>query len=211
MSALTTVLIIAAVVAVAVAAGALLYPRMGRGGGTRSLRKRFGPEYERTLARHDGDAAAADRELKERVDRYGGFTPLPLEPKVREEYTAQWTTLQERFVDAPGQAVADAEHLLARIAETRGYPGADRHEEQTAALSVHHPHHVDGFREARRAAHSQSASTEELREAMLHARALFEELTDGRAAASPARQGQRAPKDTPMRRPNVLKPKGSGA
>ncbi|QNP63087.1 hypothetical protein [Streptomyces genisteinicus] len=211
MSTLMTVLIIAAVVAVALAAGALLYRRTGSGGGTRSLRRRFGPEYERTLARHDGDEAAADRELRDRVERYGGLKPLPLEPKVREEYTAQWTTLQERFVDAPRQAVADADRLLARIAETRGFPGAESHEEQTAALSVHHPHHVDGFREARRAAHHEAASTEDLREAMLHARALFEDLTDGGAPVSPARQGQRVPKETALRRPNVLKPKGSGA
>ncbi|MFF8607115.1 hypothetical protein ACF06X_14340 [Streptomyces sp. NPDC015346] len=208
MSTLTTVLIIAAVVAVLLAAGVLLRARSGPGSGTRSLKRRFGPEYDRTLERHGGDTEAAHHDLRERVERHGHIRLLPLEPAVREQYVAQWTTLQERFVDAPRQAVADAERLLARIAATRGFPAADRYDEQLAALSVHHPHHVDGLRRARGAAHSSSASTDQLRQALLQARGLFEALT----TAAPAHGVTARPrKASGHGRGQLLKPKGSGA
>ncbi|MGW2202446.1 hypothetical protein [Streptomyces sp. NPDC001774] len=209
MSTLTTVLVLAAVVAALVAAGFLLRARMGTGSGTRSLRRRFGPEYDRALERHGGDSEAAHRDLRERVERHGGIRPLPLEQAVREHYAAQWTMLQERFVDAPRQAVADAEELLTRIAATRGFPEPDRREEQLAALSVHHPHHVEGLRAVHRTARSDAASTEELREALVHARALFEDLT---AAGSPTTtQGARTRPVAGHDRRHLLKPKGSGA
>lgn len=208
MSTLTTVLIIAALVAVVLAAGVAFRARSGTGSGTRSLKRRFGPEYDRTIERHGGNTEAAHRDLRERVERHGHIRPLPLEPAVREQYDAQWTTLQERFVDAPRQAVADAEQLLARIAATRGFPAADRHDEQLAALSVHHPRHVEGLRTVRRTVHSGTASTEELREALLHARALFESLT----AAEPAWGNRSRPHTASARgRGHLLKPKGSGA
>lgn len=208
MSTLTAVLILAATVAALVAAGVLLRARTGTRGDTRSLERRFGPEYGRTLERHGGDSESAHRDLRERIARHGGIRPLPLEPAVREHYTAQWTTLQERFVDSPRQAVADADELLTRIAATRGFPAADRLEDQLAALSVHHPHHVEGLREVRRAVHAESASTEESREALVHARALFEDLTtatpDGTEAARTRSASRR-------HRGHLLKPKGSGA
>ncbi|MEV4949345.1 hypothetical protein [Streptomyces sp. NPDC053755] len=208
MSTLTTVLIIAAVVAVLLAAGVLLRARTGPGSDRRSLKRRFGPEYDRTLERHGGDAEAAHDDLRDRVERHGHIRPLPLEPAVREQYTAQWTTLQERFVDAPRQAVADAVQLLSRIAATRGFPAADRHDDQLAALSVHHPRHVEGLRTARRTAHTESASTDELRKALLHARALFEDLT----TAGPTAGVTERPRETAThRRGHLLKPKGSGA
>ncbi|TXS21748.1 hypothetical protein EAO71_26965 [Streptomyces sp. ms191] len=208
MSILTTVLIIAAVLVVLLAAGVLLRARMGPSGGTRSLKRRFGPEYDRTLARHGGDGEAADRDLRERTERYGHLKPLPLEPAVREQYTAQWTTLQERFVDAPRQAVADAGALIGRVAATRGFPDADRPEEQLDALSVHHPRQVEGLRTARRGADSESASTEELREALVHARALFDHLTTAESATVAT---ARPHGTSGHRRGHLLKPKGSGA
>ncbi|MCT4357814.1 hypothetical protein M5362_32425 [Streptomyces sp. Je 1-79] len=207
MSTLTTVLIIAAVVAALLAAGVLLRARTGTGSGTRSLKRRFGPEYDRTLERHGGDSEAAHRDLRERVERHGHIRPLPLEPAAREQYAAQWTTLQERFVDAPRQAVADAEQLLTRIAAARGFPDPDRRDEQLDALSVHHPHHVDGLRTIGRAARSESASTEQLREALVHARALFEDLAvAGPPAGADARKGPASGRG----RGHLLKPKGSG-
>ncbi|MGW6564793.1 hypothetical protein [Streptomyces sp. NPDC054975] len=208
MSTLTTVLIIAAVVAALLAAGVLLRARTGTGSATRSLKRRFGPEYDRTLHRHGGDSEAAHRDLRERVELHGHIRPLPLEPAVREQYVAQWTTLQERFVDAPRQAVADAEQLLTRIAATRGFPDPERRDEQLAALSVHHPHHVDGLRRMRHAGHSKSASTEELREALVHARALFEDLTSPGHAGGAATRSRPVPGRT---RRHLLHTKGSGA
>ncbi|MFE2560260.1 hypothetical protein ACFXGT_30420 [Streptomyces sp. NPDC059352] len=209
MSTLTIVLILVALVAVILAAGVVGRARVGTGSGTRLLKRRFGPEYDRTLERHGGDGESAHRDLRERVERYGRMRPLPLEPAIQEHYVAQWTMLQERFVDAPRQAVADAEELLTRIAAVRGFPDPDRREEQLAALSVHHPHHVEGLRAVRGAVHSGSVSTEELREALVHARALFEDLT---AAGGPAGTDAGRPRSVSGRnRGHLLKPKGSGA
>ncbi|MEU6944692.1 hypothetical protein ABZ957_05515 [Streptomyces sp. NPDC046316] len=209
MSTLTAVLILVAAVAALLAAAFVLRARKGTGSGTRSLKRRFGPEYDRTLERHGGDSESAHHDLRERVERHGGIRTLPLEPAVREHYAAQWTMLQERFVDAPRQAVADADELLSRIAATRGFPEPDRPDEQLAALSVHHPHHVEGLRTVRRAMHSKSASTEELREALVHARALFEDLTAGSAAGTGT--AARTRPASGRNRGHLLKPKGSGA
>ncbi|MEU2117382.1 hypothetical protein ABZ567_17385 [Streptomyces sp. NPDC016459] len=202
MSTLTVVLIVAVLVAALLVAGLLFRARAGTGSGARALKRRFGPEYDRTLERHGGDSEAAHHDLRERVERHGHIHLLPLEPAVREHYVAQWTMLQERFVDAPRQAVADADELLTRIAATRGFPESDQSGEQLAALSVHHPHHVEGLRTIRRALHSTTASTEELREALVHARALFEDLTPS--------AGTHAARTRPVSG-HLLKPKGSGA
>ncbi|MFG3343856.1 hypothetical protein ACGF1Z_02195 [Streptomyces sp. NPDC048018] len=210
MSTLTAVLIIAAAAAVLLlTAGALLRARTGRGSGTSALRRRFGPEYDRTLELHAGDTESAHRDLRERVEAYGGVRQLPLEAAVREHYEAQWTMLQERFVDAPRQAAADADELLGRVAATRGFPDPDRRDEQLAALSVHHPHHVEGLRTLSRAARSASASTEELREALVRARDLFEDLMAPGSATGT--EGVRARPAAGRQPRHLLKPKGSGA
>ncbi|MFF3287268.1 hypothetical protein [Streptomyces sp. NPDC003023] len=209
MSTLTTVLIVVAVIVVLlIIAGALLARRRGgQGGGRRALRRRFGPEYDRVLARHDGDAKATDRELHDRVRRHGDLRPQPLAPGVREQYDAEWAAVQERFVDSPHRAVADADQLLGRLAGDRGFPAAGRYEEQLAALSVHHPRHIEGYREVHRAARSDSrASTEGLREAMVDARDLFDDLVADRAADhGRPRHGQG------HGRGHTLRPRGSGA
>jgi hypothetical protein len=212
MSTLTTVLIVAAVVvALLIIAGALYARRNAQGGGRGALRKRFGPEYERVLARHDGDAKATDRELQDRVRRHGDFTPQPLAPGVREQYDAEWAAVQERFVDSPRSAVAEADRLLGRLAADRGFPAAGRYEEQLAALSVHHPRHIEGYREVHRAARADSgASTEGLREAMVDARDLFEDLVADRAVD----HGRHRPGHGQGRghgRGHMLKPGRSGA
>ncbi|MGW2930461.1 hypothetical protein ACWDA7_00985 [Streptomyces sp. NPDC001156] len=191
------VLIVIVIVAAVLAGAAALSPRARStfaGGG---LKSRFGPEYERTVARHDGDTKAAERELDERLKRYGSLHEQPLEPSERERYTARWTAAQERFVDSPRDAVAEADRLLAELAGARGFPDGGRYEEQLDALSVHHAHHVHGYRRLHRAALAQAdGDTEELRAAMLDARGLFEELT------APPRQEQAAPsEETPARTP----------
>ncbi|MFD4570674.1 hypothetical protein ACFWOX_40830 [Streptomyces sp. NPDC058467] len=187
--------LIVIVAAVVVAAALTFLARKPRGG--RGLRRRFGPEYDRTVARHDGDAKAAERELAERVKLHGELRERPLEPAAREQYAARWTAAQERFVDSPREAVAEADRLLGDLAGARGFPAADRYEEQVAALSVHHGHHVHGYRRVHGVALARTggtareggAGTEEMREAMVEARALFEQLM------TPARQD-----DTPRHR-----------
>ncbi|MGW0142332.1 hypothetical protein [Streptomyces calvus] len=202
------IVIVALVVAVAaVIALRARGPRHGRG-----LKRRFGPEYDRAVARHDGDTRAAERELAERVERHGALRERPLEPAERERYEARWTAAQERFVDAPREAVAEADRLIAELAAARGFPAGGHYEDQLAALSVHHAHHVEGYRRVHRAARSRAdgahdgvAGTEEMREAMVEARALFAELlrpsrhdggrhrADADRTAPAARRGRHVP------------------
>lgn len=182
---MSTGLIIALIVIVAavVVVAAVLTQRARAGaGGAGSLKRRFGPEYDRTVTRHDGDERAAARELAERVKRHGSLEKRPLPSGERERYESRWAAAQERFVDSPREAVAEADRLLAEVAGARGFPAGDRYETQLEALSVHHAHHVHGYRRVHFAAHSNGDSagpgtgTEEMREAMIEARALFEDL-----------------------------------
>ncbi|MGY3201430.1 hypothetical protein [Streptomyces sp. TE5632] len=191
---MSTGLIIAliVIVAVVVVAAAVLTLRARGPYRGAHLKRRFGPEYDRAVARHDGDAEAAERELAQRVQLHGDLRTRPLERAERERYEAGWTAAQERFVDSPRDAVAEADRLLADLASARGFPGGGQYEEQLAALSVHHARHVDGYRRVHRVAqaradgthgpngthgtHEGGADTEEMREAMVEARALFDDL-----------------------------------
>ncbi|WP_367323494.1 hypothetical protein [Streptomyces sp. HUAS ZL42] len=173
------------IVAVVVAVAAVLTLRAQRGaGGTRGLKRRFGPEYDRTVARHDGDTKAAERELTTLVERHGGLRERPLEPAERERFEARWTAAQERFVDSPKEAVEEADRLLAELAGARGFPDGGHYEEQLAALTVHHAPHVGGYRHVHRVAHARvngadddrGPGTEDMRAAMVEARALFDDL-----------------------------------
>ncbi|WP_460108768.1 hypothetical protein [Streptomyces sp. YKOK-J1] len=190
---MSTGMIIAVIVVVAalVLAATLIMRGRGRQGGP-DLKRRFGPEYQRTVARHNGDAKAAERELTERLERHGKLRERPLEPAEREQYSARWTAVQERFVEAPREAVAEADRLLSDLAAFRGYPEGGRYEEQLAALSVHHAHHVEGYRRVHRVSQAgpgggvgeSAAETEELRTALMDARALFDDLMNDSARAT---------------------------
>ncbi|MET9557729.1 hypothetical protein [Streptomyces sp. NPDC006645] len=203
----TVLIVVALIVVIAAAVAAVLYYGGGKGGGRGGLKRRFGPEYERAVNRHHGDVKAAENELKERVRLHGELRPHPLPAEARDQYVAHWAGLQERFVDSPRQAVVEADKLISRLAADRGFPDADQHSEQHLdALSVHHAHQVDGYRRVHHAASEagQGASTEELREAMVAARQLFERLVLD------------TKEDSPRHRPGIpgrspaLRPKGSG-
>ncbi|MFE2431361.1 hypothetical protein ACFXJ5_32060 [Streptomyces sp. NPDC059373] len=176
---MTTGIIIAAIVivlALVAAVGFGIVRRPGSGAG--SLRRRFGPEYERAVERHDGDTAAAREELQERLRRHGEIKARPLSWQERERYSAEWTGVQEQFVDSPAQAVGQAEALLGRLVHERGYPEAESGE-QIDALSVHQPRYVQTYRDVRSAvarAQKGEGSTEELRTVLVRARGLFDEL-----------------------------------
>ncbi|WP_369250618.1 hypothetical protein [Streptomyces sp. R41] len=180
-----TVVIIAVIV---IGLAALLYLGGGRmqGGGGHGLKRRFGPQYDRAVADHDGDTKAAEQELGERVRVHGSLAELSLSPEVREHYVTQWATIQEQFVESPQKAVIEADALLARLAGDRGFPDCEQFDDQIAALSVHHSHHVQGYRAMHAAARDQSG-TEEMREAMVEARGLFEALV-GEQPADPDRR-----------------------
>jgi hypothetical protein len=144
------------------------------------LQRRFGPEYERTV-QTSGDRREAESELVTREKRRAQLDIRPLDPDARDEYARQWRDTQARFVDEPGPAVEDADRLVADVMRTRGYPVED-FEQREADVSVDHATVVQNYR----AAHGISlayrhgaASTEDLRQAMVHYRSLFEELLEG--------------------------------
>ncbi|WP_030379608.1 MULTISPECIES: hypothetical protein [unclassified Streptomyces] len=180
----TGVIIAIVIVAAVVVAAVVLFLLRARGAqGGHGLKRRFGPEYERTVARHNGDTRAAEAELAERVERHGSLKRRPLTADARARYEARWAAAQERFVDSPRDAVADADQLIAELSKERGFPDG-RHEDRLDALSVHHAHQVHGYRRLHRAAHAPAdgapesrPGTEELRASMVEARALFERLT----------------------------------
>ncbi|MFI5758642.1 hypothetical protein [Streptomyces sp. NPDC051569] len=157
---------------------ALLLARPARQAGTRELRRRFGPEFDRVSALHGGDARAAGRELGERLRRFHGLRIQTLPVARREQYAAQWDGLQEQFIDCPGAVATRADQLLSRLATDLGFP-ADPRDLQFAALSVHHPERVEDGRllhAAARRAEAGEADAEAMRTAMVAGRALFDRL-----------------------------------
>ena len=143
------------------------------------LRARFGPEYERTV--HDaGDAGRAESILARRENRVKGYHIRPLSPEESQRFGQAWRSTQARFVDDPSAAVVDADRLVIDLMTTRGYPMGD-FDRRAEDLSVDHPHVVQHYREAHGIAerHTESgASTEDLRQAVVSYRALFDDLLD---------------------------------
>ncbi|QKW23050.1 hypothetical protein HUT16_31725 [Kitasatospora sp. NA04385] len=170
--------LIVAIVVIAVVVAALAFAVRHRQQHP-SLSRRFGPEYERTVARHGGDTAAAERELAQRVERHRELTLTPLSEAERARAEEQWAQVKARFVDDPRQALANAEALLARVARDRGYPDSDV-DAQIDTISVDHGEHVESYRTLRALsrpnATGRSSATEEQRAALVRARELFTAL-----------------------------------
>jgi hypothetical protein len=171
MSAGAIVAVIVAVVLVILVIGSLTLMRR------RQLRQRFGPEYDR-VAGEMHSQRKADAELAGRERRVRSLDIRPLDETVRVKYAAEWTAIQERFVDQPEQAVAQAGLLITSVMKDRGYP-TEGHDQILADLSVEHASTLDHYRAAHDVsmqAEAGTADTEHLRLAMLHYRALFSDL-----------------------------------
>ncbi|MET8551398.1 hypothetical protein ABZ356_00910 [Micromonospora zamorensis] len=170
----TQVIVIVLVVLVLVAAAAVAVRQLGR---RRALRSKFGPEYDRVVAEQDS-RSAAERELRDRERRHAELSLTPLSPESRARYSAAWEELQVRFIDSPGETVGDADVLVTRLIEEQGYPTGD-FSDQIAHLSVEHARTLSNYRDAHDI-HLRNtrgeASTEELRQAVVHYRALFADL-----------------------------------
>ncbi|GAA1276605.1 hypothetical protein Psi02_00420 [Planotetraspora silvatica] len=173
MSAIAWVAVVVVAVAVILVVGYLVSGQNRR----RHLQSRFGPEYDRTVEESDS-RKEAEQDLLAREERHAKLDIRPLDPETRESYATKWTEVQERFVDAPGFAVTEADALVTSVMADRGYP-TNEFEQRLSDLSVAHGATLDHYRAAHdissRAAR-QDASTEELRQAMVHYRALFQEL-----------------------------------
>lgn len=194
------VVVAAAVLIIVVAAGWALVTRNR----TKTLRRNFGPEYDRALAKSDG-RRQAENELRQReVQRAElNIRPLPAADQLR--YLQEWQAIQARFVDEPTNAVTDADGLLAVVMRARGYP-VDDFENQADLVSVDHPVVVDNYRLAHGVYERSSqnlASTEELRDSLLRYRSLFAELLqdqpDQRATATQADFAGRGATAAPQR------------
>ena len=162
-------IVIAVIVVVTIAVVASTEMRRAR------LRRQFGPEYDRLVEKHGGNKRKADAELADRERRVRGLSLRELTPEQQASYSGDWAAVQERFVDSPAEAVGAAHTLVWNVMRDRGYPADDRSASMDA-LAVHHGRAFEGYRKVQ-AVPTDSASTEQLREAMIRYRALFEDLT----------------------------------
>jgi hypothetical protein len=178
-------IVIAAVVVVAVIAMAAHQRR------TAALRQRFGPEYDRAVEAREG-RRPAEADLRDREKRRAQLDIRPLPEDIRRRFAEEWRDVQERFVDQPLDAVVAADRLVHSVMEARGYPMSD-FDAQAGLVSVDYPDVVENYRFAHgihQRAQQQQASTEDLREALLRYRSLFDELLkagDGQAAVTEGR------------------------
>jgi hypothetical protein len=168
---ITVIIIVIAIIVVAAAGGILYSTRRRR------LQQRFGPEYDRTVE-EKGSRTKAEAELAGRERRVRDLDIRPLDPAARAQYSHDWAAVQEQFVDGPQEAVGAGQRLVKTVMNERGYP-TEGDDQMLADLSVEHGNVLDHYRAAyiisQRAADGM-ASTEDLRQAMIHYRALFEDL-----------------------------------
>jgi hypothetical protein len=166
------------VVAAIVVVGAVLW-LMNQRNRTEHLTERYGPEYQRTLEA-TGDKREAERELQDREERVKEYEIKPLSAEQRDRYVAKWKETQAEFVDDPSGAIAKADSLVQDVMGERGYPMGD-FQQRSADVSVDHPHVVEEYRAAHTIAErhaTRGVETEDLRQAMVHYRALFDDLLE---------------------------------
>ena len=185
------VLLIVVLVVVVIAVVMLMRQRR-----TATLRDRFGPEYDRTMQGTD-DRRGAEQQLLDRARRRDKLEIRPLPEAARARYAEQWRGIQERFIDDPAGSVGSAHALLDEVMAERGYPTSN-FEEQADLVSVDHPRVVEDYRAAYAVYQRQGsgqASTEDLRDALVRYRSLFEDLLRPEGGRADDRTGTRT--DTP--------------
>src|SRR3954463_2879691 len=171
-SALAVVIVVAIIVLIAIVALAVVQSRRRR-----ALKERFGPEYDRTIDGSDSKRQA-EKDLRERAAQRDQLDIRELSPAAASRYQEQWTLVQQQFVDTPAEAVRDAHQLVTTVMRERGYPTGDA-DERESMLSVDHADTVNRYRTAtqiERSSQAGQATTEDLRQAMQHYRALFDAL-----------------------------------
>ena len=172
------VIVISVLVIIAIAAAAWIYAKKTK---SQRLQRKFGPEYDQTVERLR-NREVAEAELQQREKRVERFHIVPLSMQDSSAYQESWTAVQSRFVDDPSGAVEEANQLISEVMKKRGYPVTD-FEQGAADLSVDHPAVVTNYRAASRIAeHNRrgGAETEELRQAFVHYRVLFDDLLESR-------------------------------
>ena len=178
MSTSNIIWLIVVIIAAAIAAWALIERQK-----TLKLRGKFGPEYDR-VAQQEHSAHRAEGILEHREKRVSKFRIRSLREEERARFAAEWRSVQERFVDDPRSAVAQADRLINEALKARGYPMSE-FEQQAADLSVQYPYVVENYRKAHQIALDEqrgAASTEQLRIAMQYYRSLFEDVLEMKIA-----------------------------
>jgi hypothetical protein len=163
----------------------------------RRLQQQFGPEYDRVVT-EQSSRLRAEAELTDRQRRVRKLDIKPLSEEARRAYAADWMTIQEQFVDSPQTAVRAAYELVTTVMTDRGYPIEDD-EQVMADLSVEHAQTVSHFRAAQQittSAATGEAATEDLRQALIHYRALFSDLLGDPAAVPGTAPADTNPADT---------------
>ncbi len=172
-----TWLVVALVAVALIAIGAYVMERQR----SAALRRRFGPEYERALGEADGNRRAAETQLRERLRRRAAVDVRDLEPAARARYSSRWRALQMGFVDDPAAAVAEAAALVDQLVDERGYAAAasddDGADDRYELVAVDHAVAVEQHRQARGV--PDDGPVDDLRQAFLHHRALFQALLGG--------------------------------
>jgi hypothetical protein len=173
----TNITMIALAVVAGLVVGGLLGRSIGRMQRTKKLQQKFGPEYEHTV--HElGDQRQAEKELAARLDHVKALDIRPLSEAEINSFTDQWLGTQVQFVDDPLAAIEKADQLIRKVMQAKGYPVED-FEQQVADISVDYPDLVRDYRGLHLIAtkdRAENINTEEIRQAMVHGRALFENL-----------------------------------
>lgn len=171
-----TILIVLGVVVLLIVLGVASMV-MARRRRTQRLQEKFGPEYDHMIE-VTRDEDQAERELEERIQHAHSLNIRPLSAEEVNRYALEWQSIQRDFVDEPLTSLQKADRLIREVMQAKGYPVED-FEERAALISVSYPEMVQEYRGMHRIAVKESnerVSTEEMRQAMVHARALFENL-----------------------------------
>ena len=194
MSTGTIVAVIVVIVVVAAVAVAVISQARRR-----RLRGRFGPEYDRVVEESDS-RRQAESELTQRERRVKDLDIRPLDPASRARYADEWTAIQEQFVDRPQEAVTEAQQLIVKVMTERGYP-TEQEDQVLADLSVEYARTLSHYRAAsdiNAQAALGTASTEDLRQAMIHYRVLFQDLLGERPSDQDVPAQDEPPRDVPV-------------
>lgn len=171
-----TLILVAAVAVVILVVGVVAWLAI-RGGRSQKLREKFGPEYDYTIE-HVGDRHTAEETLLQREKRVNKLSIRNLDPDESDRYHTKWVEIQAEFVDKPAESVERADALIKEVMMARGFPTAD-FEQSAADISVIYPNFVSNYRNAHAIAvkgKNDGVTTEDLRQAMVYYRSLFEEL-----------------------------------
>ena len=198
MSAWLTIVLI--IVVLAIVAAILFAVRAGR---RKQLQKTFGPEYDRVVA--DADSRTeGERELRDREKRHAELELKPLSTESKARYSVAWEEVQIQFVDAPETAVTTADELTTKLISERGYPTGD-YDDRLATLSVVHARTLEHYRDAHAISERSKggeATTEDLRQALVHYRALFADLLGENPVRSEGAAAPAAEPDVPAQQVN---------